>query len=209
MREIWVWFLSWEDPLEKGTATHASILAWRIPWTIVHGVAESHDWATCTSLHLRLTGLISSLSKGLSGVFSSTTVWRHQFFGSLPSKVEDLGLIPGLGRSPGEGNSYPLQHSGLENPMSFTVHKESHTWTTFTFTFQCLDLASSWAITYEGFIYHVFSPFTCSLWDKCDPYFTKEEKKEQRKYFPKIRKPAWAELGFECRFGAEVLPATL
>ena len=32
---------------------------------------------------LRLTGLISLLSKGLSGVFSSTTVWRHQFFGAL------------------------------------------------------------------------------------------------------------------------------
>ena len=32
--------LDWEDPLEKGTAIHASILAWRIPWT-VHGVAES------------------------------------------------------------------------------------------------------------------------------------------------------------------------
>ena len=30
--------------------------------------------------HLRLTGLISFLSKGLSGVFSSTTVWRYQFF---------------------------------------------------------------------------------------------------------------------------------
>ena len=29
----------------------------------------------------------------------------------------DLGLIPGLGRSPGEGNGYPLQYSGLENPM--------------------------------------------------------------------------------------------
>ena len=28
----------------------------------------------------------------------------------------DLGLIPGLGRSPGEGKSYPLQYSGLENP---------------------------------------------------------------------------------------------
>ena len=28
----------------------------------------------------------------------------------------DLGLIPGLGRSPGGGNSYPLQHSCLENP---------------------------------------------------------------------------------------------
>ena len=34
---------------------------------------------------LRLTGLISLLSKGLSGVFSSTTVQRHQFFGTLPS----------------------------------------------------------------------------------------------------------------------------
>ena len=34
---------------------------------------------------LRLTGLISMLSKGLSGVFSSTTVQRHQFFGAQPS----------------------------------------------------------------------------------------------------------------------------
>ena len=34
---------------------------------------------------LRLTGLISLLSKGPSGVFSSTTVWKHQFFGALPS----------------------------------------------------------------------------------------------------------------------------
>ena len=31
--------------------------------------------------------------------------------------AEDLGLIPGLGRSPGEGNGNPLQYSGLENPM--------------------------------------------------------------------------------------------
>ena len=29
----------------------------------------------------------------------------------------DLGSIPGLGRSPGEGKGYPLQYSGLENPM--------------------------------------------------------------------------------------------
>ena len=34
---------------------------------------------------LRLTGLISLLSKGLTGVFSSTTIWRHQFFGILLS----------------------------------------------------------------------------------------------------------------------------
>ena len=45
--ETSVWSLSWEDSLEKGTATHFSILAWRIPWNvIVHGVAKRHDWVT-------------------------------------------------------------------------------------------------------------------------------------------------------------------
>ena len=34
MCETWVRFLGWEDPLEKGKATHSSILAWRIPWTV-------------------------------------------------------------------------------------------------------------------------------------------------------------------------------
>ena len=33
MQETWVWFLGWEDPLEKGIATHSSSLAQRIPWT--------------------------------------------------------------------------------------------------------------------------------------------------------------------------------
>ena len=34
----------------------------------------------------------------------------------------DLGSIPGLGRSPGEGNGYPLQYSGLENSMDCIDH---------------------------------------------------------------------------------------
>ena len=33
----------------------------------------------------------------------------------------DLGLVPGLGKSPGEGKGYPLQYSGLENSMDFTI----------------------------------------------------------------------------------------
>ena len=33
-QETWVQFLGWEDPLEEGKATHSSILAWRIPWTV-------------------------------------------------------------------------------------------------------------------------------------------------------------------------------
>ena len=39
MQEAWVGSLGWEDPLEKGKATHSSILAWRIPWTS-HGVTK-------------------------------------------------------------------------------------------------------------------------------------------------------------------------
>ena len=34
MRETWFRSLGWEDPLEKGVATHSSILAWRIPRTL-------------------------------------------------------------------------------------------------------------------------------------------------------------------------------
>ena len=33
VQETWVRSLGWEDPLEKGMATHSSILAWIIPWT--------------------------------------------------------------------------------------------------------------------------------------------------------------------------------
>ena len=40
MQETWVRSLGWENPPKKGKATHSSILAWRIPWT-VHGVAKS------------------------------------------------------------------------------------------------------------------------------------------------------------------------
>ena len=46
MQETWIQSLSWEDPLEKGMATHASILAWRIPmdreawWATIYEVTK-------------------------------------------------------------------------------------------------------------------------------------------------------------------------
>ena len=40
MQETWVRFLGRQDPLEKGMATHSSILAWRIPWTIPWRIPE-------------------------------------------------------------------------------------------------------------------------------------------------------------------------
>ena len=39
--ETWIQPLVWEDPLEKGTATHTSILSWRIPWTEETGSLQS------------------------------------------------------------------------------------------------------------------------------------------------------------------------
>ena len=76
------------------------------------------------------------------------------FPGGLDSKVSaynvgDLGSIPGLGRSPGEGNGTPLQYSCLENPMDggawqAKVHGVPKSWTqlndfTFTFHFDALE----------------------------------------------------------------------
>ena len=58
MQETWVRFLGGEDPLEKGMATHSSILAWRIPWTEEPGGLQSrgaqtvrHNRATNTYIH--------------------------------------------------------------------------------------------------------------------------------------------------------------
>ena len=55
MQETWVLSLGWEDPLEKGMATHSSILAWRSPWTEEPGGLQSlglqrvrHDRVTNT-----------------------------------------------------------------------------------------------------------------------------------------------------------------
>ena len=41
MWDTWVRSLGWEDPLEKETATHCSILAWKIPWTEERGRLQS------------------------------------------------------------------------------------------------------------------------------------------------------------------------
>ena len=50
MWETWVRSLGWEDPLKKGLATHSSILAWRIPWTVwsMGSQRVRHNWATNT-----------------------------------------------------------------------------------------------------------------------------------------------------------------
>ena len=92
-----------KDPLEKGMATHSSLLACRIPWTeepcglwSVGSQRVGHNWVT--------------------------NIWLFPGFPSGSADKEsacsvgDLGLIPALGRSPGEQHSNPLHYSCLENP---------------------------------------------------------------------------------------------
>ena len=68
--ETLVWPLGWADSLENGTATHSSILAWRIPWTIVHGVKRvGHNWATFTfllKLAPKLSAQVREVARGAS-----------------------------------------------------------------------------------------------------------------------------------------------
>ena len=82
MQETGVWSLRQEYPLEKGMATHSSILAWRIPWAEEPGRLQSmgsqrvgHDWAT--SLHLPLGRKVMT---NLDSIFKSRDI-------TLPTNV--------------------------------------------------------------------------------------------------------------------------
>ena len=94
MQESWVCSLAWEDLLVEGTATHSSILAWRIHmdrggWrTVVHGVTES--WMRLSSQ-------------------AHTAVRRASLAAQMVKNAENLGSTPGSGRSPEAGNGNPLQ----------------------------------------------------------------------------------------------------
>ena len=110
-QETLVGFLGREDPLEKGKTTHSSILG--VPWWL--------SWERIC-LQCRRPGFDSWVRKIL---------WRRDrlptpvFLGfpvgsdckESAYNVGVLGLVPGSGRSPREGNGNPLQYSCLENPM--------------------------------------------------------------------------------------------
>ena len=91
--------------LEKEMVTHSGILAWRIPGTEEPGGLPSmgshrvgHDWSDLAAYN------------GIG--FPHSSFSKESTF-----NAGDPGLIPGWGRSPGEGNHNPLQYSYLENPM--------------------------------------------------------------------------------------------
>ena len=122
IQDTWVRSLGWEVTLEKGMATHSSILAWRIPWTEEPGRLQSmgsqrvgHDSATSLSFYIPWASLVAQMLKNLPAMQKT---W-----------VQSLGLIPGSGTSPGEGNGNPFQYYCLENSMDSIVHGVTKNWT--------------------------------------------------------------------------------
>ena len=104
-----------------------------LPPTIFGALRDSayHSSSVDTA---RTSSSPSSLPETKSGI--------HRWPKNLPAMQDDLGSIPELGRSPGEGKGYPLQYSGLENSMDCTVHgaAKSRTWlSNFHFHFSAQD----------------------------------------------------------------------
>ena len=90
--ETQVQSLDWEDPLEKGMATHSSILTWRIPWTEEPSKLQStesqrvrHDWAidtfTLIKIQTEVTDFIFLGSKIIADSDHSHEIKRHWLFG--------------------------------------------------------------------------------------------------------------------------------
>ena len=83
-------------------------------------------------IELIMASLVAQLVRPRFDSWVRKIPWRRDrlptpvFLGSSGEKsfckAGDLALIPGLGRSPGEGKSYPLQYSGPENSMECIVH---------------------------------------------------------------------------------------
>ena len=95
MWETWVRSLSWEAPLEKGKATHSSILAWKIPWT--------HSPWGCKESDVTFTFTLG---------FPYSSVGKES-----ACNAGHPGLTPMLGRYLGEGNGNSFQYSCLDNLM--------------------------------------------------------------------------------------------
>ena len=72
---------------------------------IEHNEQILSGWCLSDSLHLIFVHCVWCLLGFLGGSDGKESICN----------MEDLGSVPGLGRSPGEGNGYPLQYSGLEN----------------------------------------------------------------------------------------------
>ena len=128
MQETWVWSLGLVDPLEKGKATHSSILAWRIPWTvysmncIVHGVTKSQtqlrDFTCFSAGYIFPTVTQYPLLLSPSFLYIFVSLIPH---GGLPTQKQPIKYFP---------NQTWFQHmsvSGAYCWKQFLFHKVEET----------------------------------------------------------------------------------
>ena len=89
MRETWVQSVGWEDPLEKGTATHCSILAWRNPWTEELGRPQpkgSQGWTRLRRFEIYFSLVVKTVT--------SESERQLANLGSATCLLCDLRLVP-------------------------------------------------------------------------------------------------------------------
>ena len=97
VRETWIWSLGWENPLENGMATHSSILAGRIPWTIYSSWGRRE---------------------------SDTTEWLSlfTFITSVYLSCPHIGVLPVLHKVYEQCNAYSSTYwESWHSPLSFKV----------------------------------------------------------------------------------------
>ena len=145
MQEIWVWPLGWEDPLEKGMATHSSILAKRILRTEKPGGLHSmglqrvgHNWATNINMKW---GHCRGLTKWNGQKLGYSRLWKCFLFYSNCNRKsweerEEIGVdiklclvvwrmtLEGYGRPGQLGSLFPL----LEVHSAHHFHSWNHFW---------------------------------------------------------------------------------
>ena len=115
-----------ENPMDRG--------AW---WVTVHGVTKSWMLLKWLSMHACILEEAEPLVQCDSYLYRLPRCALKNLPASIENSI-DVGLIPRLGRSPGEGNGNPLQYSCLENPMRrgawrATIHggtRVGHDWVT-------------------------------------------------------------------------------
>ena len=136
LQETRVWSLGQEDPLEKGIATHSSILAWRSPWTEEPGGLQSmgsqtaeDDWVTnTTSTEIPHILMVPNYQENTLGFLDKVKLHLLLLKGfpdgsvvkNPPANAEDegdWGFISESGRVPGGGNGNLLQYSCLGSLM--------------------------------------------------------------------------------------------
>ena len=150
MQETWVRSLGWEDPLEKGKATHSSILAWRILWTVYMdlyspwGCKESDmtEGLSLSKILVAVEILVAQMVKHLL-TMQETWVWSLGWEDPLEKEMATYSStlawkIPWM-EEPGR-----LQSMGSQ--------KVAHDWATSLHFTSCENTVKGWGMWYTGYV---------------------------------------------------------